>query len=55
MNEELRKAVDLDNQESAVVFGNGKHIEIWNCNQFAAELNQITVDEVEDILDEFDI
>ena len=55
LNDDLRKAVDLDGQETAVVFGKGRHIEIWNCDQFTAELNQITVDEVEDIIDEFDI
>ena len=55
LNEELRKSVDLEGEEQAVVFGNGKRIEIWNCRQFALELGGITVDEVEDILDEYDI
>ena len=55
LNEELRKSVDLFGEEQAVVFGNGKRIEIWNCNYFANELNGITVEEVEDILDEYDI
>ena len=55
LNEALRKSVDLFGEEQAVVFGNGKRIEIWNCSQFATELGEISVDEVEDILDEFDI
>ncbi|MBQ7202920.1 MAG: hypothetical protein IJS03_02755 [Eubacterium sp.] len=55
LNEELRRQVDLLGEAQAEVFGNGRRIEIWNCEQFKAELSQITVDEVEDILDEFDL
>ena len=55
INDELRKKVGLDGEEQAVVFGNGTRIEIWNCKQFDIELGGITVDEVEDILDEYDL
>ena len=55
LNEELRKCVDLIDENEAVVFGNGNKVEIWNCKQFADEVGGISVEEVEDILDEFDI
>ncbi|MBE6719789.1 MAG: division/cell wall cluster transcriptional repressor MraZ [Ruminococcaceae bacterium] len=55
LNEELRKSVDLLGESEAVVFGNGTKVEIWNCRQFAQEVGGISVEEVEDILDEFDI
>lgn len=52
LNENLRKQVDLENEDMAIVFGNNRRIEIWNCDLFYDQLYSITDQEVEDILDE---
>lgn len=52
LNENLRKQVDLENEDMAIVFGNNSRIEIWNCDLFYEQLYSITEQEVEDILDE---
>lgn len=55
LNEDLRRQVDLLNEDKAEIFGNNNRIEIWNCDLFYEELNSITEEEVEDILDEYGI
>ncbi len=55
LNEELRKQVDLLDESQAEVFGNNKRIEIWNCNLFNAQLESISEQEVEDIIDKYGI
>lgn len=55
LNEALRQKVELADVSEAEVFGNNKRIEIWNCDLFAEQLNAITEQEVEDILDEYGI
>ncbi len=55
LNEELRKQVNLFGEDTAMVYGNNDHIEIWNCELFNAELSSISEQEVEDILDRYEI
>lgn len=55
LNENLRRQVELLDQNEAEVFGNNKRIEIWNCDLFNEQLNSIDEQEVEDILDEYGI
>ena len=55
LSEELRRQVDLLGEKEAEVFGNNRRIEIWNCELFNAELNSISEEEIEDILDEAEI
>lgn len=55
LNDNLRKQVDLENEDEAEVFGNNKRIEIWNCALFNEQLNSIDDKMVEDILDRYGI
>ena len=55
LNEELRKQVDLLDEQQAEVFGNNKRIEIWNCNLFNTQLESISEQDVEDIIDKYGI
>lgn len=55
LNENLRRQVELLDQSEAEIFGNNKRIEIWNCDLFNEQLNDIDEQEVEDILDEYGI
>ena len=55
LNENLRRQVELFDQNEAEIFGNNKRIEIWNCDLFNEQLNSIDEQEVEDILDEYGI
>lgn len=55
LNDNLRKQVDLENEDEAEVFGNNKRIEIWNCALFNEQLNSIDDKTVEDILDRYGI
>lgn len=55
LNENLRRQVGLLGQKEAEVFGNNRRIEIWNCDLFYEQLNGIDEEEVEDILDEYEI
>ena len=55
LNETLRRHVELSDQGEAIVFGNNNRVEIWNCDLFYEQLNGITPDEVEDIIDEYDL
>ena len=55
LNESLRRQVALLDKEEAEVFGDINRIEIWNCDLFYEQLNSITEQEVEDILDEHGI
>ena len=55
LNESQRRQVALLDAEEAVVFGDINRIEIWNCDLFYEQLNSITEQEVEDILDEHGI
>ena len=55
LNEDLRKQVNLFGEPTAMIYGNNDHIEIWNCDLFNAELNSISEQEVEDILDKYEI
>ncbi len=55
LNENLRKQVDLLNETQAEVFGNNKRIEIWNCDLFNQQLESISEQDVEDIIDKYGI
>lgn len=54
LNENKRMRVDLGGESEAVVFGNGKRIEIWNCDAFNAEYNS-TPDDMEDAFEKWDL
>ena len=55
LNDTLRKQVNLYGEVQAEIFGNNDHIEIWNCDLFYEQLNSITDQEVEAILDNYGI
>ena len=55
LNDDLRRQVDILNQTQAEIFGNINRIEIWNCELFANELNQISEQDVENIIDKYGI
>ncbi len=55
LNESLRKQVNLFGESQAMIYGNNDHIEIWNCDLFNEQLSSISEQEVEDILDKYEI
>lgn len=55
LNEALRRQVNLFGESQAEIFGNNDHIEIWNCDLFNEQLASINEQEVEGILDKYEI
>ena len=55
LNENLRSQVNLLGESEAQVFGNNTRIEIWNAQLFEEQLNAVSAEEVENILDEYGI
>ena len=55
LNENLRSKVNLLGESEAQVFGNNTRIEIWNAQLFEEQLNAVSAEEVENILDEYGI
>lgn len=55
LNNELREKVYLKDATEAEVFGTNERIEIWNCDLFKEQLDSISSDEVEGILDDYGI